>query len=33
MAEKRNQAQDQFQQTTEMYEALAQAIKDIGFHE
>jgi hypothetical protein len=28
MAEKRNQAQGQYQQATEMYEALAQAVKD-----
>jgi hypothetical protein len=30
MVEKRNQAQEQCQQITEMYEALAQAVKDAG---
>jgi hypothetical protein len=33
MAEKRNQAQEQCQQATEMYEALAQAVKDAGVSE
>jgi hypothetical protein len=33
MAEKRNQAQDQCQQETQMYEALAHAVKYAGFNE
>jgi hypothetical protein len=33
MTEKRNQAQEQCQQITEMYEALAQAVKDVGVRE
>jgi hypothetical protein len=33
MVEKRNQAQGQCQQATEMYEALAQEVKDAGVSE
>jgi hypothetical protein len=33
MTEKSNQAQEQCQRIAEMYDALAQAVKDVGIHE